>query len=286
MSASTLRLSVGGKGLDSSVALKHLNIQTQAFCFLAGRTGKELLALISDRYGFPITAKWVQGSTRSAYIVSEVKHKTHSHIFTGGIKLTTEDETGLLAEFLNYLPRSSYVILGGIFPETASPHIYTQFIDQANQVNIPTLIDAHTQYMLPALSTSPTIVKQNRYEFSQTFRVEAATFPTLIEVGKQVYQDRNLKNLVITCGKDGLLAFTPQGSYHAQPPELKAVNAAGAGDAASAALAWKQTERADWPNTLKWAAAVSAAVVLTEGTADLHLEDVHKILPKVTVNEV
>ncbi|HKJ26615.1 MAG TPA: hypothetical protein VJ965_03170, partial [Anaerolineales bacterium] len=113
MSASAHRLSVGGKGLDSSVALKHLAIQTQAFCFLAGRTGKELLALISDRYGFPVTAKWVRGSTRSAYIVSEIKHKTHSHIFTGGIKLNAEDEAGLLAEFLEYLPQASYIILGG-----------------------------------------------------------------------------------------------------------------------------------------------------------------------------
>lgn len=286
MTAGDHRLSVGGKGMDSSVALSHLGVHTRAFCFLAGRTGKELLGLIADQYGFPVTTKWVEGETRSAYIVSEIKNHTHSHIFAGGISLTAEDENGLLDEFCAYLSKANYVILGGVFPKSTSPNIYEKFISKAHQLKIPTLVDAHTEYMRSALPSQPTIVKQNWHEFNKTFGQETSSLVKLINAGKRIYEERSLQNLVITCGQEGMLAFTSQGCFHAQPPQLKAVNAAGAGDTASAAIAWKQTEKQTWPETVRWAAAASAAAVLTEGTADLHIEDVHKILPQVSVSEV
>jgi hypothetical protein len=34
---------------------------------------------------------------------------------------------------------------------------------------------------------------------------------------------------------------------------------------------------------MRWAAATSAAVVLTPGTADCHMSDIERILPEVTV---
>ena len=48
-----------------------------------------------------------------------------------------------------------------------------------------------------------------------------------------------IPSLVITCGKDGILVFTPDGIYQAGCAEVKEVNAAGAGDAVSAALVYR-----------------------------------------------
>jgi fructose-1-phosphate kinase PfkB-like protein len=42
--------------------------------------------------------------------------------------------------------------------------------------------------------------------------------------------------LLITCAEDRILAFTPQGDFHAIAPRQEAVNAAGAGEAASSGL--------------------------------------------------
>jgi len=46
-----------------------------------------------------------------------------------------------------------------------------------------------------------------------------------------------LPSLVITNEEEGILAITPQGNYLATAPRQEVINATGAGDAISAALA-------------------------------------------------
>lgn len=278
--------SVGGKGLDSSVALTHLGGCGWAFCFLAGRTGQELLDLICEEYGFPVSPVWVQGDTRAAHIIADTGAKTHNHIFTGGINLTPENEHILITQFVEKLPLASFVITGGIFPDSASPDLHAKIIQEANSQGIPTLIDAHTRFMRSALKYRPTIVKQNQHEFCDTFNQNCRSVSDLVTAGRNISVENNIQNLVITCGKSGILAFTEQGDFHVLPPILEPINAAGAGDAASAALAWQLSETRNWQTALHWAVAVSAAVVLTEGTADFHLNDVERILKDVEIKRI
>ncbi len=67
------------------------------------------------------------------------------------------------------------------------------------------------------------------------------------------------------------------------PPQA-AINAAGAGDAASAGLVWRLSEGDSWEEALKWCGAVSAAAVLTEATGEVRMEDAEKLYPQVSVN--
>jgi 1-phosphofructokinase family hexose kinase len=286
MTAVDQHYSVGGKGLDSSVALSHLAVETTALCFLAGRTGRDLEDLIKEKYGFPLHPIWIPGQTRTAHIVSEVRHKTHSHIFTGGILPVRQDEQVLLAKIDDHINQASFVITGGVLPTQASQDLHAQIIDRAQAANTPTLIDAHTKFMTPALACKPTIVKLNQHEFCATFDKNCSSIPELIYAGRAVHANLTTSSLIITCGPDGILAFTHQGNFHARPPRLSAVNAAGAGDAASAALAWQLSQTSDWPHALRWAAAVSAAVVLTPGTADCRQEDIDRLLPQITVEAI
>jgi fructose-1-phosphate kinase PfkB-like protein len=51
-------------------------------------------------------------------------------------------------------------------------------------------------------------------------------------------------------------------------------------------LAWRFSEGDRWQEALKWAGAVSAAVVLTQGTAECRMEDVKDLLKQVKVNPI
>ena len=95
-----------------------------------------------------------------------------------------------------------------------------------------------------------------------------------------------MNSLVLTCGADGIISFSSEGAFHTIVPKLKAVNAAGAGDAVSSALAWRFSEGDNWYQALKWAGAVSAAVVLTPGTAELRTQDALDLLPKIQIVEI
>lgn len=96
----------------------------------------------------------------------------------------------------------------------------------------------------------------------------------------------NLNTLVVTSGAEGIVACTPQGVMRALPPRLQAVNAAGAGNPASAAITWRKSLGDDWGETLHWAAATGEAVVLTEGIADYRPEDIQYIYSQVQDRQI
>jgi fructose-1-phosphate kinase PfkB-like protein len=101
----------------------------------------------------------------------------------------------------------------------------------------------------------------------------------LCSPGREILERFSLPALVITCGAAGILAILPQGSLWARTPPQPETNAAGAGDAASAALVWRFSLGDEWESALRWAAAASAAVVLTEATADCRWEDIQRLYP-------
>ena len=277
--------SIGGKGLDASVALSHLNQHSTALCFLAGETGTRLSNLIQN-YAIKLAPIWTDGETRNAIIISESVNQRHSHIFHGGITIQTHHLKNFLSRFHEVLLNSNWVLTGGIFPNSLPNDFFRRLIHSSKQAGVNLLIDSHSKYIMPALSEEFEILKMNRREFEWTFGLIADSMDILIQQAKRIMHQYLFHNLVITCGSDGILAITPQAIIQSIPPKLDVVNAAGAGDAASAALAWRLNHGDDWQDAVRWATAVSAAVVLTEGTAEFSYSIATDLLPEVTIQRI
>jgi fructose-1-phosphate kinase PfkB-like protein len=132
----------------------------------------------------------------------------------------------------------------------------------------------------------PAILKLNRHELADTFGLASADLATLAREAEALRQREGLEALVLTCGGEGILALTAGAAYLAVSPAQVEVNAAGAGDAVSAALPYRLACGDSWSEALRWAAATSAAVVLTPGTADCRPADIAAILPQTTVQRL
>jgi 1-phosphofructokinase family hexose kinase len=285
MRATRKTVSVGGKGLDASVALSHLGVSSLAFCFLAGDTGAQLLTCLNG-YGFQVVPIWGEGETRTALIVVEEDHQRHSHLFSGELQITPGNVTALIEALQPALVEASWLICGGILPACLDRDFFARITDLAHQQTTPVLIDSFGPHLRSALAARPEIVKMNWDEFDWTFEKQTPDLETLMASARQAQQDYDLQALVITCGAQGLLGLTGEGTWRARPPAQTVVNAAGAGDAASGTLAWRLASGESWPEALRWAAAAGAAVVLTENTADLLQSDFDRILPQVIIEQV
>lgn len=273
---------VGGKGLDASVALSCLNQPTIGLHCAAGRAGQALQAHLA-RFGVGSEAVWVDGETRTANILVESQLNRHSHIFTGGLTLTTSHVAAFMERLSDLLKGACFMLTGGTLPPGMSADSFGLFVRSATLAGIPSLVDSFGQPMLLCLSARPAVVKMNRDEFKATFNLPCTSTADLQSSAQQVFHHFNLPALVVTCGAEGLLACTPSGNLWARAPEQVVVSAAGAGDAASGAIAWRLALGESWPDVLLWAAAVSAASVLTEGTSEVRLEDARALLPTVTI---
>ena len=273
---------VGGKGLDASVALIGLGLPTIGLSFLAGRNGK-LLEEIITAYGIIPETVWVEGETRFSIVIAEAAHRRVSHIKIGQLLVRPQHVQALLERFTARLQETRYVILAGSIPLSASADLYLQLTRLAHAAGVPVLIDSRGDPVLKALSHPPDILKQNWFEFNATFGFSTQPLEELHVAARQVQAEHSLNALVITCGADGLLAVRPGESFRVFVPLQAAINAAGAGDAASAALVWRLSEGDSWEQALKWCGAVSAAAVLTEATGEVKKNQAESIYPQVEV---
>lgn len=274
--------SVGGKGFDTSVVLRHLGADTLAVGFMAGENGRLLQSLL-ENYGIQHDLVWVGGETRIAHVIAETARHRISHVIVGALEIEPAHADALLERIRAGLEGAAWVIGAGSIPTTVRPSLWAEVVRIARTANVPALIDSSGPPVFQAAEVGLDILKMNREEFYSTFSLPPGSWDDLVQAARSAAARLGVRHLVITCGADGILAFTSEGDYHAAAPPQAAVNAAGAGDAVSAALAWRLTQADSWQEALRWGAAVSAAVVLTEGTADCHMEDVQRLLPQVQV---
>ena len=292
---------VGGKGFDVSVALRGLGQETLAVGFVAGDLGASLVKLL-DRYGIQKDLIWVEGETRLAHVIVERSLGRHSHIMAPGYSVTTAQCEEILQRLraharmaharMAHAKMANWIIASGSLPAGAPPDFYRQVSEIGAQAGVPVLIDSSGEPMRLSLAGGPAIVKMNEAEFYQTFSQELGDLHEHQRSNNLAYQSieqaqrYRLAALVITRGRRGILAARPEGVYLAHSPELAVINAAGAGDAVSAALTWRLASGDDWPAALRWATAAGAAATLTEATGECQLSDVEAILPAVEVERL
>ncbi len=281
--------SVGGKGYDTSLVLVGLGAPNLALGFAAGEIGKTLQRLI-ERYGIPHEITWVEGETRINHIFIETRPRRVSRVNTPGYCLTLED----LARFLKVLePRleeGDWVVASGSLPRGLPASAYQALTRLAVGRGARVLIDASGEPARQALASPPAVLKMNHHEFADTFgfpvQAAGAGPEGLCTPARAILREYRLPALVLTCGSAGILAVLPDRNLWASTPILEEVNAAGAGDAVSAALAWRFSMGDTWEQALRWAAATSAAVVLTEPTAEFRREDIERIYPMAKVEQI
>jgi len=276
---------VGGKGLNSAVVLRFLGAETVGMGFFAGKIGEELVELLGE-YGIIPEPVWVGGTNRIAHVIAEEKTNIHSHVIAGEVVVSTEQKQEFVDKFKKRVKDAEWVIFAGSLPPSLNVDFYSELIAIAKEANVPSLIDSQKQYIVEAIKAKPEIVKMNWEEFEWTFNKKAETLEALIQQTKELYAEKNIKNLVITLGKNGILVLTSEGNYLAKAPFQKPVNAAGAGDAVSSTLAYRLSKGDSWESALRWASAVSAATVLTERTGDVDMKDVERIYKEVEVKKI
>lgn len=274
----------GGKGFDTSVALRGLKQPTTAIGFVAGYYGGLLVNVLTN-YGIDVEPIWLEGETRLANVLVETARARHSHVMIGALPVTSADVETMLARFREHLPAAAWVVAAGSLPPGMPHTFYRTVTEQAHAAGKPILIDATGTPLLEALAAQPDVIKLNQDEFIDTFGLTGGELPAIVAAAQAVLHDHGLPVVALTCGREGVIVITPGEIVQAQAPVQRAINAAGAGDAASAAIVWRRSLGDSWTETVRWAAAVSAASVVTDGTAEVRGGDVDFLLPDVRLVE-
>jgi fructose-1-phosphate kinase PfkB-like protein len=92
--------------------------------------------------------------------------------------------------------------------------------------------------------------------------------------------------IIVTLGQHGVLAVTTEGHFVARPPEVEAVNTAGAGDAVAGGLMLHRSRGKGWPSALRVGVAAAASVVSGRRTGVCRRDEVEALAPQVTIQRI
>ncbi|MFD9943953.1 1-phosphofructokinase family hexose kinase [Nonomuraea sp. NPDC059023] len=195
-----------------------------------------------------------------------------------GPEVTPDELRNFVMSYEARVKAADAVVISGSLPRGVPADFYATLALIAARHGVPAIVDADGEPLRHAPTGRPTIVKPNHEELAR-----AVPGGTPAE-GAQALRSRGAESVVVSMGKDGLLAVTPEGDFRARMPYTVAGNPTGAGDALVAGLALGLVEAAAWPERLRRAAALGAAAVAAPVAGDFDHNVYTDIHPKIDIS--
>ena len=251
----TEKILPGGKGLNVSMVLKNLEIDTVAIGFIAGFTGDELRKQMEQKGVKTEFIKVQNGITRINVKISSNQETALNGI---GPDIDEKDIEELLQK-INEITSDDLVILSGNIPKSIPKNIYPIICDILEKNNVTFVVDATRELLIDVLKYKPFLIKPNKEELEETFKVKITTKDELVTYAKKL-QDMGTQNVLISLGGDGAILLNKEGKvYYSKAPKGKVINTVGAGDSMVAGFLAGYKKTKDYEQAFKMAIATGSA---------------------------
>ena len=232
--AASTALQFGGKGINVSLVLAEMGVESVALGFVAGFTGEALsthLAAVGVQTDFiPLP----EGLTRI-----NVKLKTpegdhpETEINAAGPAIPTECLEALYRK-LDALSAEDTLVLAGSIPPSLPRDTYCRILARLSGRGIRFVVDAEGALLTETLPYSPFLIKPNRAELEGIAGRPLSTEAELRSAAAHL-QEQGARNVLVSLGGDGAILLDENGHFHsAAALPVTAVNTVGAGDSAVA----------------------------------------------------
>lgn len=257
-------ITVGGKGINVSLALKELGEETHALGFVAGFTGSAISDKISAM-GLPHTFITVEGQSR---INVKIKSNTETDINGTGAIVTENDVNKLVKILKEMLKEGDWLIICGSVPSTLDGKTYENLIKKLRGIKINIVVDACGELLTNTLKYKPFLIKPNIFELSEIFSLK--TLPDSVKIAEcaRILQKRGARNVIVSMGSSGAVMVTEmQQAMYVRAARGQLVNSVGAGDSMIAGFIHEYLNSGNYFSALNFATAAGSACAFTQHLA-------------------
>ena len=254
---------VGGKGINVSLVLQQLGIESEALGFVAGFTGKEIVSLLEQA---GVKHNFIMLKEGLSRINMKLKSGEETEINGRGPCLT-EDDLITLEHQLDKMQEGDFLILAGSIPSTLPEDTYEKLVKKLSKRGIACIVDATKDLLLRVLPYKPFLVKPNHLELGEIFNKEFITHEQVIPYAKQL-QAQGARNVLISMAEKGAVLVTEEGrvlTHNGIHGHVK--NSVGAGDSMVAGFIAGYLRQGDFYEALKMGIAAGSATAFEEGLA-------------------
>lgn len=265
----------GGKGINVSMVLRALGVESVALGFVAGFTGKALESALEERGIETDFLALAQGCTR---INVKIKAEEESELNGKGPQVGEEGLKRLEGQ-LKSLKDGDILVLSGSVPAGVPAEIYGRLLSGLEGKGVETVVDTSGEALRAALPYRPFLVKPNRQELEQFL---GRTLPDEAGLRRGAGELRRMgaRNVLISLAGEGSLLADETGAFHRRSAPTGTVrNSVGAGDAMVAGFLAGWLWEKDYDKAHMWGVAAGSATAFSTGTAAG--AEIYKLINKI-----
>ena len=252
----------GGKGINVSVVLKELGVQSKALGFCAGFTGDALEQSLRDS---GIQTDFIHLKSGFTRINVKLRADTETELNGAGPDIDEASLERLFAQ-LDGLADGDSLVLAGSVPASLPADIYEQIMARLADRDIRVTVDAAGKLLLNVLKYRPFLVKPNIHELGDMFGVTVDSVNEAAEYAAKL-RDMGAVNVLVSMGSVGALLLDENGVQHRCGVCRGTVrNSVGAGDSMVAGFL-AGCGSGDYEYALKLGTAAGGATAFSDGLA-------------------
>lgn len=269
----------GGKGINVSVVLKNLGIESYALGFIAGFTGQQIKKLVENDYH--VHTDFIDVDNGYSRINFKMKSDEESEVNGNGPHIL-EHHIHDLKNKLNELHQGDTLVLSGSIPKCVNNDIYSEIMKELQGKDVEIVVDATGELLLKVLKYKPFLIKPNNYELAEMFHVKLFNKNDIVKYAKEL-QKMGARNVLVSLAEDGAIFVCEDGQvYKCDAPKGIVKNSVGAGDSMVAGFIAGYIKTKDYVKAFETSVATGSASAFSKDLATQ--EEVEKLLSQVKGN--
>ena len=255
----------GGKGINVSIVLRNLGLDTTALGFLAGFTGDEIKRLIIKE---GIKNEMIEVNNGFSRINIKLRSSQESELNGMGPSIDQQSIMKLYQK-LDNLTSDDILVLAGSIPSCLPSNIYSDICNYLKDKNMKIVVDATKDLLLNVIPYKPFLIKPNNHELGELFKVELNTREEVVPYAKKL-QELGARNVLISLAGEGAVLVDENGEVHSsKAPKGKVINSVGAGDSMVAGFLYGYKTFNNYNEAFKYGVCTGSASAFSEQLAKL-----------------
>lgn len=217
----------GGKGINVSIVLNNLGMESTALGFVAGFTGEEIKKRVRE---LNIKEKFVRIDEGLSRINVKLRSNVESEINGMGPAIDDKAVKSFYSQ-LDELKSGDILVISGSIPATMPDTIYRDIMKYLENKGIMIVVDATKDLLVNVLEYHPFLIKPNNYELGEIFGREDLRDKKEVAKYAKLLQEMGAVNVLVSMAGDGAVFVDEKGNvYETEAPEGEVKNSVGAGD--------------------------------------------------------
>ena len=263
------KILAGGKGINVSIVLKNLGIESVALGFIAGFTGKEIQSRV-EQFGIKTDFVYIPDKFSRINVKLQLNIDgvvSEETAINGEGPRILENEVNEFMKKIDNIQKEDIIVLAGSVSRNMKDDIYEKICIKVKEKGAKIVADATGKLLINVLKHNPFLIKPNKEELEQIFEKQINTNEEVVLYARKL-QEMGAQNVLISMDKDGAILITKDKKMlYSKAPKGKVVNSVGSGDSMVAGFITGFLSYEDYEKALKMGIAAGSASAFSKNLA-------------------